>query len=123
MGGTTNADIEVIPIQLMCWSGGQIEIDDAGNTPYDIFYEVLKEFCKENNLQTNVLNDFEYYKHDDYMLRHYDHTDTGNTDRVIDWLLLDKIPDEYKRKLDDKLSHVNVVRNKNFSFLMESRGE
>lgn len=67
--------------------------------------------------------DFEYYKHDDYMLRHYDHTDTGNTDRVIDWLLLDKIPDEYKRKLDDKLSHVNVVRNKNFSFLMESRGE
>lgn len=63
LGGTTNADIEVIPIQLMCWSGGQIEIDEEGNTPYDIFYEVLKEFCKENNLQTNVLNNFEYYKH------------------------------------------------------------
>lgn len=62
LGGTTDADVEIIPIQLMCLSGGQIEVDEDGNTAYDIFYEVLKEFCKTYNLKTSVF-DFDYYKH------------------------------------------------------------
>lgn len=62
LGGTTDADIEVVPIQLMCLSGGQIEVDEEGNTAYDIFYEVLKEFCKEYNFKSVLLNDFDYYK-------------------------------------------------------------
>lgn len=63
LGGTTDADVEVVPIQLMCLSGGQIEVDEEGNTAYDIFYDVLKEFCKTYNMKSNVINNFDYYKH------------------------------------------------------------
>lgn len=63
LGGTTDADVEVVPIQLMCLSGGQVEVDEEGNTAYDIFYDVLKEFCKTYNMKSNVINNFDYYKH------------------------------------------------------------
>ena len=63
LGGTTDADVQVVPIQLMCLSGGQYEIDEEGNTAYDVFFEVLKEFCKEYNMTSNVINNFDYYKH------------------------------------------------------------
>ena len=63
LGGTTDADVEVVPIQLMCLSGGQYEIDEEGNTAYDVFYDVLKEFCKTYNMKSMVLNGFDYYRH------------------------------------------------------------
>lgn len=63
LGGTTDADVQVVPIQLMCLSGGQVEIDENGDTAYDIFYEVLKEFCSTYNYQSMVLDGFDYYRH------------------------------------------------------------
>ena len=63
LGGTTDADIEVVPIQLMCMSGTQFNADGEENATYDIFYEVLKEFCKTYNMTSMILNDFDYYKH------------------------------------------------------------
>jgi hypothetical protein len=63
LGGTTDADVEVVPIQLMCMSGTQFNADGEENATYDIFYEVLKEFCKTYNMSSMVLNDFDYYKH------------------------------------------------------------
>ena len=63
LGGTTDADIEVVPIQLMCLSGTQFNENGEENSTYDIFYEVLKEFCKTYNMTSMILNDFDYYKH------------------------------------------------------------
>lgn len=63
LGGTTDADVEVVPIQLMCMSGTQFNADGEENETYDIFYEVLKEFCKTYNMSSMILNDFDYYKH------------------------------------------------------------
>lgn len=63
LGGTTDADVEVLPIQLMCLSGTQFNKNGEENPTYDIFYEVLKEFCKTYNMTSMILNDFDYYKH------------------------------------------------------------
>jgi hypothetical protein len=63
LGGTTdNNDISVLPVQLMCLSCGQLDEDGNENTTYDIFYEVLKEFCQSYNRQSMILNDFDYYR-------------------------------------------------------------
>lgn len=63
LGGTTDADVEVVPIQLMCLSGTQFNEDGTENETYDIFYEVLKKFCQTYNMTSMILNDFDYYKH------------------------------------------------------------
>ena len=62
LGGNTDSDIEVIPIQLMCFSSGQGFVDENGDTPYDTFYKVLKEFCRIYNRQSMIINNFDYYK-------------------------------------------------------------
>lgn len=63
LGGTTdNNDISVLPVQLMCLSCGQLDEDGNENTTYDIFYDVLKEFCQTYNRQSMILNDFDYYR-------------------------------------------------------------
>lgn len=62
LGGSTDTDdIVVLPIQLMCLSCGQLDEDGNENTTYDIFYEVLKEFCTTYNRQSLNM-DFDYYK-------------------------------------------------------------
>ena len=62
LGGSTDTDdIVVLPIQLMCLSCGQLDENNEENTTYDIFYEVLKEFCTTYNRQS-INIDFDYYK-------------------------------------------------------------
>lgn len=62
LGGSTDTDdIVVLPIQLMCLSCGQLDEDGNDNTTYDIFYDVLKEFCTKYNRQS-INIDFDYYK-------------------------------------------------------------
>ena len=40
-------------------------------------------------------NDFEFEKMEKYVAQHFDNLDGGACDRVIDWCLLDKLPQEY----------------------------
>ena len=62
LGGTTDTDdIVVMPIQLMCLSCGQLDEDGNENTTYDIFYDVLKEFCTTYSRQSLNI-DFDYYR-------------------------------------------------------------
>lgn len=62
LGGTTDTDeIIVLPIQLMCLSCGQYTENDDEISTYDIFYEVLKEFCTSYN-RKSVNIDLDYYK-------------------------------------------------------------
>lgn len=64
-------------------------------------------------------NDYQYHKHEKYMHNHFDYVDTNNSDRVIDWLLLDKLPIKYKEKLDIKKKNIQEIRSKSFKSLFE----
>lgn len=54
------------------------------------FEEVLQAIEKE---------DFEYPKVEQYVEKHFDYIDSGASDRVIDWIILGKMPDFIKKEL------------------------
>lgn len=54
------------------------------------FEEVLQAIEKE---------DFEYPKVEQYVEKHFDYIDSGASDRVIDWIILGKMPDFVKKEL------------------------
>ena len=54
------------------------------------FDEVLQAIEKE---------DFEYPKVEQYVEKHFDYIDSGASDRVIDWIILGKMPDFVKKEL------------------------
>lgn len=45
-------------------------------------------------LQAIATKDFEYEKVEEYVRLHFDYIDSGASDRVIDWILLDKMPED-----------------------------
>jgi CDP-ribitol ribitolphosphotransferase len=47
-------------------------------------------------------NDFEYEKVQEYIDEHFDYIDSNASDRVIDWLILDDMPEEFKKSIDNK---------------------
>ncbi len=54
------------------------------------FEEVLKAIEQE---------DFEYPKVEEYVNKHFDYIDSHASDRVIDWIILGKLPDAVKKSL------------------------
>lgn len=46
--------------------------------------------------------DFEEEKVKEYVDVHFDHTDAGASDRVIDWLIVGPLPEEFQQALDAK---------------------
>ena len=61
--------------------------------------------------------DFEFEKMEEYVRWHYDHPDTGSCDRVIDWILLDQMPDEIKKRLKADADKVERLRELDFAVL------
>ncbi len=55
------------------------------------FEELLEAFRKK---------DFEYEKVERYVEHHFDYIDSGASDRVIDWIVLGKIPEDIQADLD-----------------------
>ena len=47
-------------------------------------------------------NDFEYEKVQEYIDEHFDYIDSNASDRVIDWLILGDMPEEFKKSIDNK---------------------
>jgi len=43
--------------------------------------------------------DYEFKKVEDYIIEHFDYIDSGASDRVIDWILLDKLPEDIKEAI------------------------
>ena len=43
--------------------------------------------------------DFEYPKVEEYVEKHFDYIDSNASDRVIDWIILGKLPDFVKKDL------------------------
>lgn len=54
--------------------------------------------------------DFEYEKVEQYIEHHFDYIDSGASDRVIDWILLGKMPQEIKDEIEAR-KHQNEVMN------------
>ncbi|MBQ7595846.1 MAG: CDP-glycerol glycerophosphotransferase family protein, partial [Clostridia bacterium] len=46
--------------------------------------------------------DFETEKVYKYVEEHFDYIDSGASDRVIDWLILDNMPEKFRREIDNK---------------------
>ncbi len=59
--------------------------------------------------------DFEYEKVEEYIEKHFDYIDSNACDRVIDWILLDKLPDSIKKKIDDKYQEIFRLNMLDFS--------
>ena len=54
------------------------------------FLELMEAFSKKS---------FEYEKVEKYVSEHFDFIDSHASDRVIDWIVLDKIPEEIKQEI------------------------
>lgn len=64
------------------------------------FDELMDAFAKK---------DFEYEKVEEYVKKHFDYIDSHSSDRVIDWLILDKIPQEFRDALQKKQEEADYV--------------
>lgn len=79
--------------------------DYDSNVPGKICYtfsEILDALERE---------DFEYEKVGAMLGKYFDKVDTHNCDRVIDWLILGQIPEEYTRALEKKRKEIAAVRS------------
>ena len=65
-------------------------------------------------LQAIADEDFQCEKLDAYIEYHFDHTDTHNSDRVIDWLILGDLPEQYRIALEEKQAAMQAIRGKQF---------
>ncbi len=61
--------------------------------------------------------DFEFEKNGPYIEYHFDHIDSGATDRVIDWFILDQMPEETVRALAQIEEENGRLHRLNFSSL------
>ena len=59
--------------------------------------------------------DFEYEKVEKYVEEHFDYIDTHSSDRVIDWFVLNQIPEEFREALRKRQEEANYVSRLVFS--------
>ena len=58
--------------------------------------------------------DYEFEKVEQMLPAYFDHVDTGSSDRVIDWLVLGELPEEYARALKARREAVASARKLRF---------
>lgn len=59
--------------------------------------------------------DLQVEKVEKYKKDHFDFVDDHASDRVIDWLIIGDLPEQYRKALDDKRAAVEAVRGLDFS--------
>ena len=59
--------------------------------------------------------DFEFEKMESYVKNHFDYFDTHSSDRVIDWIMLDQMPEEIKTLLQADREKVNLLKKLDFA--------
>lgn len=83
------------------------ELSAPGKVCYS-FDELLDAIEKE---------DFEYDKVDQYIKHHFDHIDTHSSDRVIDWIVLEQMPDDISEKIRKREEEQAMLKTMDFSVL------
>lgn len=71
------------------------------------------KICESFDLLLQAMRDedYEFEKVERMLGEYFDNVDTHNSDRVIDWLILDRLPQEYRDALDRKRSEVAAFRS------------
>lgn len=59
--------------------------------------------------------DYEYERVQDYVEKHFDYLDSGASDRVIDWILLGKLPKDIKKAINQKAADFRKMNKLDFS--------
>ena len=54
---------------------------------------------------------YQFEKVEQFQGRYFDYTDSGNCDRVIDWLILGNLPQRYRQALEAKREEVRRIRS------------
>ena len=62
--------------------------------------------------------DYEFTKHKAYIEKHFDNPDIHNSDRFIDWLIYDKLPERYKNDLKQRRKRIRETRGRAFMELL-----
>lgn len=63
--------------------------------------------------------DFDFAKVEAYVEKHFDHIDSGASDRVIDWILLGQMPQELQDAIDAKNAEYAGLSGMDFSSLQQ----
>lgn len=71
------------------------------------------KICESFDLLLQAMRDedYEYEKVERMLGEYFDNVDTHNCDRVIDWLILDQLPEEYREALDNKRAEIRAFRS------------
>ena len=59
--------------------------------------------------------DFEYEKVEEYVIQHFDFIDSHASDRVIDWIVLGKMPEKIEQEIN--IVEKQIERMKELDFL------
>ncbi len=58
--------------------------------------------------------DYEFQKVEEYIKHHFDYIDSHASDRVIDWILLDKLPEDLRTDIEKKKQEVQAMEAMDF---------
>lgn len=72
----------------------------------------------EEVLTAIVNKDFEYEKVEQYITNHFDYIDSGSSDRVIDWILLGKMPENISDTIKKKQEEMQYIHTLDFETVM-----
>ncbi|MCD7824947.1 MAG: CDP-glycerol glycerophosphotransferase family protein [Clostridiaceae bacterium] len=74
-----------------------------------------------NQLMTALeQKDYEYEKVEDYVEKHFDYIDSNASDRVIDWIVLEKLPSDIKKEINQNAKNLRRMHKLDFSELKEN---
>lgn len=76
----------------------------------------------EEVLKAIETKDFEYEKVEEYVTHHFDHFDSHASDRIIDWILLDQMPDDIRGDIARKEAEVQHMVEMDFGLQEEYLG-
>ena len=60
-------------------------------------------------------DDYEFEKVGEFLTRYFDQVDSASSDRVIDWLILDQLPSQYREALQQKRDQVRRIHSLSFT--------
>ncbi len=99
------------PMLLFAYDKNQFATSRGFHRDYDS--NVPGKICESfEDLMTAMWErDYEFEKVDEFLSYYFDQVDCGSTDRVIDWLILDKLPQQYRDALAQKRASIAATRS------------
>ena len=99
------------PLLLYAFDKNQFAVSRGFHRDYDS--NVPGKICETFEDLMNAMweQDYDFEKVEQFISYYYDQVDSDSTDRVIDWLILGNLPEEYKDALGKRRAYVSAVRS------------